>query len=184
MSQGGTLSIRCEMLPEEGVAVTSNRGSPGGRFDRAPASNDMEEYKILNELYKFYLDLVVKFNTFQLAITGGIVSYVFKDDVTEVALYALFVPTLFGAGAIAMVLVSFRKVSEVKAAVKDIAQRIRAKRPPHIEILQYALVLTLFAQLCVMSGMLIALFNPDLVLEKKATCAPTISPPPQPGHQP
>jgi hypothetical protein len=46
------------------------------------------------ELYKFYMDLVVKFNVFYYAVTGAILSFFFANPDTQEVKYALLLPII------------------------------------------------------------------------------------------
>ncbi len=61
----------------------------------------MKHYVVLVDLLKFYLDLVLKFNTFSYAVTGAIVSYYLSQPNTGFMRWALIFPlvvNLFLAG--------------------------------------------------------------------------------------
>ena len=50
------------------------------------------------ELYKFYLDLIVKSAIFVFGITGGVISYYFANESKPLVLYSLIVPLLMNSG--------------------------------------------------------------------------------------
>ncbi len=46
------------------------------------------------ELYKFYMEIVIKFNIFYYAVTGAIVSFFFKNSTISNIKYSLLFPIL------------------------------------------------------------------------------------------
>jgi hypothetical protein len=46
------------------------------------------------ELYKFYMDLVIKFNIFYYAVTGAIISFFFKNSTISNVKYSLLFPII------------------------------------------------------------------------------------------
>lgn len=46
------------------------------------------------ELYKFYMDLTVKFNVFYYAVTGAILSFYFANQNIDDVKYSLLLPIL------------------------------------------------------------------------------------------
>lgn len=54
-----------------------------------------KQYALHVELYKFYLDLVVKVTVFYYAVTGAILTYYFQHAIDRVARFALLLPFVF-----------------------------------------------------------------------------------------
>ncbi len=52
------------------------------------------QYSQTVDLYKFYMDLVVKFNVFYYAVTGAILSFFFANAEIEGVKYALVLPLI------------------------------------------------------------------------------------------
>ena len=73
-----------------------------------PASPSPEilwrQYALLVDLYKFYLDVVIKMNAFYYGVTGAILAYFFKNGSNPLVRYALVLPILF---SIALALLFF-----------------------------------------------------------------------------
>ena len=73
------------------IAMTEQPGTP---------SSDIlwKQYALHVDLYKFYLDLVVKINAFYYVITGSILTYYFQHTTDGLARCALLLPMLFSFG--------------------------------------------------------------------------------------
>jgi len=52
------------------------------------------QYKLHVDLYKFYLDIVIKLNVLFYGITGGIITYYFTNSDNELARFALLLPII------------------------------------------------------------------------------------------
>lgn len=52
------------------------------------------QYSLTVELYKFYMDLTVKFNVFYYAVTGAILSFYFANQNIDDVKYSLLLPIL------------------------------------------------------------------------------------------
>jgi hypothetical protein len=52
----------------------------------------LKQYDIAVELFKFYLDLIIKLNVFYYAVTGGILSFYFSNLDVEGIKYSLLLP--------------------------------------------------------------------------------------------
>ena len=50
------------------------------------------------DLYKFYLELILKSGIFVLGITGGLVSFYFANQGKDLIIYSLLMPTLMNLG--------------------------------------------------------------------------------------
>lgn len=71
-----------------------------GTPNRPVATSDMlwNQYELHVELYKQYLDLLLKFNAFYYAATGAILSYYFSKPELPWMRYSLLFPVLMSAG--------------------------------------------------------------------------------------
>ncbi len=56
------------------------------------------QYNMYIDLYKFYVDAVVKINAFHFAITGGILSFVLTKTEISIASYGLLLPAFLSFG--------------------------------------------------------------------------------------
>ena len=53
-----------------------------------------KQYQENIDLYKFYMDLIIKFNMFYYAVTAGIISFYFANTGIESIKYLLLLPTM------------------------------------------------------------------------------------------
>ena len=53
-----------------------------------------KQYALYVDLYKFYLDAVIKMNAFYYGVTGGILAFYFKNSSVRLIKYALLFPIL------------------------------------------------------------------------------------------
>ncbi|MFK5970884.1 MAG: hypothetical protein QM487_12305 [Candidatus Marithrix sp.] len=58
------------------------------------------------ELYKFYIDIIIKAGVFIFAITGWIVSYYFANETNEFIHFSLILPIIFNGGLFVLVFTS------------------------------------------------------------------------------
>jgi hypothetical protein len=64
--------------------------------DNSPERETLwKQYALHVDLYKFYLDIVVKVTVFYYAITGAILTYYFQHTFDGVARFALLLPFVF-----------------------------------------------------------------------------------------
>jgi hypothetical protein len=57
-----------------------------------------KQYQQNVDLYKFYLDLLIKFNVFYYAVTGAIISFVLAHSTEPLIRYALVLPLVMSVG--------------------------------------------------------------------------------------
>lgn len=61
------------------------------------------QYALYADLYKFYIDIVIKYNVFHYAITGGILSFYFtRSSNVALAKWSLALPLVLSVGAAAV----------------------------------------------------------------------------------
>lgn len=96
--------------------------------------NKLEEYKLLVDLYKFYLGLMVSMGGFSFAIIGF--SSKLAIDYREFKEYAIFLPFAFSFGLVYIYLVSIKPAKELEAVLKKIGnESLEAELVPHAFLL-------------------------------------------------
>ena len=103
-----------------------------------PESMQWAEYELLVDLYKFYLDLVLKVLAVYFAILGAIITFVLANATKEhVVAYALLIP-LFMSLLLAFAAWRGRPlVDETRDAVAQIGRKMHVTLAPHVEILEW-----------------------------------------------
>ena len=110
-----------------------------------------KQYELHAELYKHYLELVLKFNVFFYAVTGGILSFYFsnKADVGVPRYLMLIFPIAMSLGSGGFFLYSATLVKVVRKDMSDIASALGLLVFPEVRVLSVILnisgVLFLFA---------------------------------------
>ena len=101
-----------------------------------------KQFALNVDLYKFYLELVIKINVFYYAITGGILSYYFQHRTDGVARYALLLPVLFSFGLGTTFLYGATLVPVVRRELFVIRDRLKLDTAPELMVLIVFLVIT------------------------------------------
>ena len=96
--------------------------------------NKLEEYKLLVDLYKFYLCLMVSLGGFSFVIISF--SSKIANDYNELKEYAIFLPFAFSLGLVFIYLVSIKPAKELEAALNKIGnESLEAELVPHAFLL-------------------------------------------------
>jgi len=115
-----------------------------------------EHYKIHIELYKHYLELLIKFNLFYYAITGAILSFYFSNHTIYFIQYALLFPVIMSLVFSFFFFYASTKAKNSRKEIVDIAIELELKTFPELNVL--VILLKLFAVLFILiSIMLIVL---------------------------
>ena len=93
------------------------------------------------DLYKHYLDLVIKFNVFYYAITGAFLSYYFTNAGNDWVRWALVFPVVMSLFFSGLFFVSARAVKYMNEEIQNISLMFGFTQPK-IDILKYALVIS------------------------------------------
>ncbi len=101
--------------------------------------NLFDEFRVLIELYKFYLDIVLKSVTFVLGIVGAVLAYLLKEAKTHLSTYGLFVPSILCLGMGGAFLLSLKKAKELSVAIDDLYYKLDLVLKPHTEVLESSL---------------------------------------------
>lgn len=117
--------------------------------DRAEA---WKQYETLADLYKFYVDQLVKFHTFYFAIAGGLALYVLGNRQGAVPL-ALLLPLVISLGGVVTFGFGIRKSRELTDAIKGIALRLDILSA-HTEVLEFLCWSFLAVHLLIAGGLI------------------------------
>lgn len=94
-----------------------------------------KQYSLHVDLYKFYLELVVKVNVFYYAITGGILSFYFSHPDEQLAKYALALPTIMSATLGVLFLVGASMIRTTRSEVFNIRDLLKLETAPDLGVL-------------------------------------------------
>jgi len=111
-----------------------------------------KQYETQIDLYKFYLDLVVKINAFHFAISGAIISFYFANRDTDSIQWALLLPAVL---SICLVLFfAFGAVANLvsRKNVIDLAKSLKLGVAPELLVLTVFLVIFCLANLLAFVG--------------------------------
>jgi hypothetical protein len=115
------------------------------------------QYELNVNLFKFYFDIVVKFNIFYYAITGAILSYYFTHADDPLIKYSLLLPVVMSFAFSYLYLWGIPLLENVRYEISYIASALRLKTAPETRVLNR--VLLVFGILFGCTGLaLLALF--------------------------
>jgi hypothetical protein len=122
-----------------------------------------KQYELETGLYKHYLELILKFNTFYYAVTGAIVSFYFTKADVPLAKYALLFPILMGIvfGVVFVFAVIALQIS--RETVFNIRDKLNLEAAPEINVLGALLAMSALLQF-VVAGALLWFFFPALIV--------------------
>lgn len=93
-----------------------------------------EEYKLLVDLYKFYLGLMVSLGGFSFAIIGGVSKFAIEFE--EFRAYAMLLPLFFSLGLVYIYWVSIRPAKELESSLNKLGNEdLEAELVPHAFLL-------------------------------------------------
>jgi hypothetical protein len=108
-----------------------------------------KQYELEIDLYKFYLELAVKFNVFYYAGTGAILSFYFsRTDVTLVR-YSLLFPILMSVGFGGLYIYGAWLLRILRQDIFDIRDKLGLDTAPDLIVLSVALFVSAGLMLCV-----------------------------------
>jgi hypothetical protein len=103
--------------------------------DPSPAEILWRQYATHVDLYKFYMDLVLKGVTFFYAITGAILSYYFAHESDPRMKFALLLPVLMSVSFTAIFLYGARLMKTIRDEVFDIASKLKLETGIEVQVL-------------------------------------------------
>ena len=99
-----------------------------------------EEYSNLTDLYKFYLDIVLRSVIFVLGIVGAVLAYLLKESKSHLTAFGLFIPSALCMGVGILFIAGLQKAKELSSAVTDLGSKLNLTLTPHTEVLESALL--------------------------------------------
>lgn len=99
-----------------------------------------KQYEQNINLFKFYMDLLVKFNVFYYAVTGGIVAYVLKNSKVALIEHALLLPVIMSLAFSVFFLYGAKLMKVIREEVFFIRDQIGFSASPDVGILSVLLV--------------------------------------------
>jgi hypothetical protein len=111
-----------------------------------------KQYEALADLYKFYVDQLIKFHTFYFAIAGGLTLFALANRAGATPL-VLLLPLVISAGGVATFLFGVRKSRELTDAIKEIARRLNMLSA-HTEVLEFLCWAFLMVHLLIAAGLI------------------------------
>lgn len=112
-----------------------------------------EHYKIHIDLYKHYLELLIKFNLFYYAITGAILSFYFSNHNLNFIQYVLLFPVIMSLVFSIFFFYASNKAKNSREEVKNIAILLELTIFPELNVL--VILLKLFASLFIIISFLL-----------------------------
>jgi len=98
-----------------------------------------KQYQQNVDLYKFYMDLVIKFNIFYYAVTGGIVSFYFANSYIENVKYLLLLPILISICFAGFFIYGAILMKSLKKEVFEIRDKLTLTVAPDVGVLSVLL---------------------------------------------
>jgi len=99
------------------------------------------QYQQIVELYKFYMDLVIKFNIFYYAVTGAIISFFFANSSIPRIKYALLFPIIMSLAFIVFFIYGAYLMKFLKMEVFAIRDALKLKVAPDVGVLSVLLLI-------------------------------------------
>ena len=125
-------------------------------------SEKFDEYWRLLDLWKFYLDLIIRANIFFTAIASGVLAYVIADvvyiSISRFALLPVFVLTV---GFLIISYFGIFQSAELASSLIKLANESRIHQPVHAYLLRNAMILTAVLYLLICIGIILIFFFYD-----------------------
>ena len=115
-----------------------------------------KQYELQVELYKKYLELVLKFNIFYYAATGALISYYFSKSDIALMKYALLLPVLMSLGFAALFFYGAWAQAVSREEIFNLRDALGLETAPETRVLQVLLCISAFLMLVV--GIVILVF--------------------------
>jgi len=143
---------------------------------------NLENYKLLVEIFKGYLDTALSVHTTYYALTGAIAAYYLanRKDQSYVK-YSLLLPLIFGC---ALIYVSFSGMSQaltLQGKVNEIVAKLAMPGAPPVDILRQGLFIMGVLDVIICAGLLLLFLSPAFIFGEKSTLSakretPSLSP--------
>lgn len=116
------------------------------------------QYSMSIDLFKHYLKLVVEFNVFFYAITGGVVSYYFAHSGEPLMRYALLLPFVMSILFGLFFIYGAHLMGYLRREVFSIRDALQLKTAPDLQVLSVFLVISALLMLCVAFGLALVMW--------------------------
>jgi len=113
-----------------------------------------KQYSQTVELYKFYMDLTVKFNVFYYAVTGGILTFYFGNPGIENIKYALILPIIMSLAFAGFFIYGGYLMRYLRTDVFEIRDALSLKVAPDVGVLAHLLYIFAVVFIVVAAGCL------------------------------
>jgi len=125
----------CRTAPQSSLTIRAERDANGEELL-------WEQFRVHVDLYKTYLELLLKFNAFFYGITGGIVAFVLSDaNPPPLLRFALLLPIIMSFGFACLSGYGAVTVRPVATEVRRLASRLSFETSPNVALLAGLLVL-------------------------------------------
>lgn len=128
----------------------------------AERSDAWKQYETLADLYKFYVDQLIKFHSFYFAVAGGLTLFALANREGGPPL-VLALPLVISLGGVATFLFGIRKSRELTGAIKAVARRL-GMLSAHTEVLEFLCWAFLVVHFLIVAGLiwLLVLLSPGI----------------------
>lgn len=117
-----------------------------------PAELLWKQYAQNVELYKFYMDLVIKLNTFYYAITGAIFSFYFANTTNPEVKYAVILPLAMSVGFLLFFIYGAVLMLDLRRDTFSIRDALGLKTAPDLGVLSVFLCIFSIVFIIVITG--------------------------------
>lgn len=117
-----------------------------------------KQYEKHLDLYKFYLELVVKVNTFHFAISGALISFYVANQSISTLKWSLILPAML---SLCLVIVYFLGACSNNVSRNDVINlrdSLGLKVAPELKFLTYFLIIFAIANLLTFAGIMTLMF--------------------------
>jgi hypothetical protein len=114
------------------------------------------QYALNVDLYKFYLDLVVKVNAYYYAVTGAILTYYFQNPTNTLSRYALLLPIAFSVAISVIFIYGSCLLGVVRLELFSIRDKLGLESAPEIQVL--VVFLRVFGVILLITGVALVVF--------------------------
>jgi hypothetical protein len=115
-----------------------------------------KQYALNVDLYKFYLDLVVKVNAYYYAVTGAILTYYFQHPSNTLSRYALLLPIAFSLAISMIFFYGGQLMGVVREELFAIRDQLELQSAPEMRVL--VVFLRVFGAILLITGVALGVF--------------------------
>lgn len=157
---GQTMPAQFTSQPENAVSAGTNTSADQlPLIEKTKPGEELlwKQYNLQVDLYKHYLDLVLKFNGFYYAATGAILSFYFSKNGVGVIRYSLLFPIILSIGFGVLFIYSTLLLRVSRQDLFDIRDKLEFDTAPDVSVLGALLILSSILMFLV-AGILFVLF--------------------------